>query len=105
MLKIYEVILALLAQLKPHLKLIERNDSDLAKQMRRACSSIALNCAEGAGAQGRNKRARYFTALGSAREVKACVDVAQVLGYIEPLDEAVLDRFDHIIGTLVRLTK
>jgi four helix bundle protein len=88
MLKIYAVILDLIAQLKPYMQHIERNDSNLASQMRRACSSIALNCGEGAGAQGRNKRARYFTALGSAREVKACLDVAHVLGYIDSVDPA-----------------
>jgi len=105
MLKIFDVILELLRSLKPLMQQIERNDSDLARQMRRASSSVALNVAEGAGSLGRNKRARYFTALGSARETKACIDVAAALGYIEPLDDAIVDRLNHVIGTLVNLTK
>jgi len=105
MLKIYAVILELVRELKPVMLAIERNDSDLARQMRKASSSVVLNVAEGSRSLGGNKRVRYYSALGSAQETKACVDVAEVLGYVEPLDAAMLDRFDHVIGTLVRLAK
>lgn len=75
-------------------------------EMRRAGSSMALNTSEGAYSQGRNKRSRYFTALGSARETLSCVEVAAALGYLEPIDAATLDRVQQVIGTpLVRLVK
>ena len=51
---------------------IERRDGDLARQLRRAAASVALNVAEGMGNTSGHKRQRYQTALGSAREVIAC---------------------------------
>ena len=105
MLKIYAVILQLLSELRPVLARVQRLDPDLARQMRRACQSMVLNCAEGAYSQGGNKRVRYYNALGSARETLACVEAGMALGYVEPLDAVTLDRFQHVIGTLVRLVK
>jgi four helix bundle protein len=82
---------------------IERSDADLARQLRRAASSVALNTAEGAGNSGGHKRQRYQTALGSAREVMACVDVAKALRYIGEVDSTTLDQLDHVTATLVKL--
>jgi hypothetical protein len=59
--------------------------------------------AEGAGNVAGHKRQRYQTALGSAREVLACVQVAQAMRYIGAVDERTLDRMDHVIATLTRL--
>jgi four helix bundle protein len=73
--------------------------------MLRASESMVLNMAEGSRSQGGNKRVRYYNSLGSTREVLACIEVAMALGYIEPIGPAILDRFDHVIGTLVRLVK
>jgi hypothetical protein len=44
-----------------------------------------------------------MTALGSAREVMACVQVAQANRIIGKLDEAKMDRMDHVIATIARL--
>jgi four helix bundle protein len=49
MLRIYDVILDVVKALRPVIGRIERKDADLARQMRRAVSSVALNCAEGIG--------------------------------------------------------
>ncbi|MDI1451229.1 four helix bundle protein [Polyangium sp. 6x1] len=62
-----------------------------------------LNVAEGMGNHAGNKRQRYSSALGSAREVLACVQVAQAMRYIGTVDARVLDRMDHVIATLTRL--
>lgn len=105
MLKIYAVILQLVQELRPILARLQRCDPDLARQMRRASSSMILNTAEGSYSQGRNKRARYYTALGSTREALACVEAGIALGYVESLDARTADRFQHVIGTLVRLVK
>jgi four helix bundle protein len=86
-------------------EVIERRDGDLARQMRRAVVSVALNTAEGMGNTAGHKRQRYQTALGSAREVLACIHVAQALRYIEQVEAALLDRLDHVIATLVRLAQ
>ena len=71
--------------------------------MRRAMASVALNIAEGAGSQGKNKNARYFNALGSAREVGSALEVAQAFGYVDDVDAGLVDGLDQIRATLYRL--
>ena len=103
MLRIYSVMLETVSRIRPSLGLIERKDPDLARQLRRASSSFVLNTAEGMYSRGRNRGARYSTALGSARETLSCLEVARA-SFGVPLDEAVRCDLDRIIGTLVKLT-
>jgi hypothetical protein len=37
------------------------------------------------------------------REVLACFEVAAALGYVPEIEPALRGRFDHVLGTLVRL--
>jgi len=53
--------------------------------------------------RGKNRAARYHTALGSLREALACFEVAAALGYLPDVDAELRGRFDHVLGTLVRL--
>ena len=46
MLRIYTTIIDVLRMLRPVIARIETHDRDLARQLRRASSSIALNCSE-----------------------------------------------------------
>src|ERR671939_1763935 len=103
MLRIYSVLLDLVRSVRPLIKELERRDADLARQCKRALSSAPLNVAEGSYSRGRNRVARYHTALGSLREVLACFEVAAALGYVPHLDPELRNRFDHVLGTLVRL--
>ena len=91
MLRIYPVILETIGSLRGTLLQIERRDADLGRQLRRAAASIALNLAEGSYSRGRNRTARYHTALGSARETLACLEVAQALGYVAALEIHIFD--------------
>jgi four helix bundle protein len=102
MLRIYPVMLETLAQLRPVLAAVERRDADLARQLRRAAASVALNTAEGMYSRGKLRAARYHTALGSARETLACLEVGMALHGVA-IDAAVAARLNEIIGTLVRL--
>ena len=102
MLRIYHVVLEALKQLQPALRRIEVRDRDLARQLRRCSSSVALNLAEGMYSRGRNRAARYHSALGSARETLACLEVAVVCCYVQQ-DNALHDQLDRIVATLVRL--
>jgi four helix bundle protein len=104
MLRIYFVLLDLVRELRPVLGELERRDADLARQCRRALCSAPLNVAEGSYSRGRNRGARYHTALGSLREVLACLEVGAALGYLPEVEAARRARFDHVLGTLVRLT-
>ncbi len=103
MLKIYAVVLELLAELKPVLAQVARADTDLARQLRRASASVALNLAEGMYSRGKLRAARYHTALGSARETLACVEVAAALGYVRAVPPGVGAKLNRVVGTLVKL--
>jgi four helix bundle protein len=83
MLRIYDDMLPALRTMRKLVTAIERRDSDLAWQLRRAASSVALNIAEGSGSSGGNRTARYRTAPGSARETLACLRVAEACGYVD----------------------
>ena len=99
---VYAFVIETLRLLAPAMREIALGDADLARQMRRAASSIALNTAEGAGNDGGHRRERFRTALGSAKETRSCLEVAAALDYV-PLDSALIDRLDRIAGTLYRL--
>ena len=104
MLRIYEVILDVLKELRPVVAVIELHDRDLARQLRRAATSVALNVSEGSRSAGGTRRERYRNALGSARETGACIDVAVALEYVERVDPVLLDELDNVRATLVKLT-
>jgi four helix bundle protein len=72
--------------------------------MERAVISIPLNLAEGAYSRGKNRQARYQSAAASAREVLACLETAQALGFTGALDPELGALFNQVIGTLVRLS-
>ena len=103
MLRIYPVILETISKLRTVVAQIERRDRDLARQLRRAGSSISLNVAEGMYSRGALRQARYHTALGSAREVLACLETARAWGYVARVEPELAAALDAIIGTLVRL--
>ena len=103
MLRIYPITVETLRELRPVMERIEKKDGDLGRQLRRAAASVALNLSEGMGSRGKLRQVRYHTALGSARETLACLEVAQAFGYIAQVDAAIRARMDRIIGTLVRL--
>jgi four helix bundle protein len=104
-LHIYAIIIELIRRLHPIVQQIARHDPNLADQLRRALTSIALNTKEGSYSQGRNIRARFHDALGSAGEVKAGLDVAEAFTYIETLEPEVRDMLDHVVATLYRLAR
>jgi len=104
MLRIYPVILAFVEEVAPLIGRIARHDPDLARQLRRASASVALNTAEGMYARGRQRAACYNVALREMSESHAALEVAVRLRYVAPLPEALERRVAHIIGTLVRLS-
>ena len=103
MLRIYPVCLQMVREVRPLAELIAQVDRDHARQLRRSSMSVVLNTAEGMGFRGGTRRARYDNALGSARETLANLEAAEAAGYITEVPEPLGERFDHIIGTLVRL--
>ena len=82
------------------------NDSDLARQIRRAATSIALNLSEGRERAGRDRLHLYRIALGSAAEVVTALELASGWGYLEPDALApALAALDRVRAMLWRLTR
>ena len=102
-LKIYSVVLELVRRLAPVVRALRGRSSALADQMERALMSIPLNVAEGAYSRGKNRQARFQSAVASARETLACLETAEAMTFIGPIDAEVVALFRQVIGTLVRL--
>jgi four helix bundle protein len=102
-LKIYAVVLDLIRRLSPYLPVLRARSATLGDQLERALLSTSLNLAEGAYSRGKNRFAHYQSAAASAREVLACFEAAEALGWIQPLEPELQALFQRVIGTLVRL--
>ena len=104
--KIYAIAIAMVKSVCALSRKVQRHDPDLARQMRRACTSVPLNMAEGWHAVAGNRRARLDTAITEARETTSCLDVSVAVGYLTQSEVAVdLDRLDHIVATLWKLCR
>ena len=103
-LRIYDDVLQLTREMRGGLGSIGKHDADLARQARRALTSIALNVAEGDYQRAGNQRLGFQTAMGSADEVRACLEISAALDYIED-QPALIDAFDRVARTLFKLMR
>jgi four helix bundle protein len=103
-LRIYSDAIEMVTQAYEAAEVIERRDADLARQLRRSSSSVPLNLGEGSYSHKGNRKARYFTALGSANEVRSTLQVASAVGLV-PANQALDDQLDKIVATLWKLTR
>jgi len=71
---------------RPLVARVRRHDRSLADQLVRAASSVALNIAEGDMSDPGNQKSRFFTAAGSANEVRAALRLAVAWGYVAPTE-------------------
>ena len=101
-LKILNTAIEVVRSMRTTVNVIAQHDADLARQMRRALTSIPLSIAEGERRWNGNGRQRFETAMGSANEVVACLRVADAMGYVV-VDAKLLDALDKIARTLRRL--
>jgi len=75
-LQVHELALTIIEALAPIMPLIQRHDRALSVQLRTAASSMMLNIAASEYSDPGNKRARLFTAAGSANESRSAVRLA-----------------------------
>jgi len=94
---VYDRARKVVRELVPLLHAIREHDKSLADQLKRAAQSVVLNIAEARGSDAGNARARFSTACGSAKEVRAALNVASDWGYIETGTATHLDeRLDEV---------
>jgi four helix bundle protein len=75
-LKVAEVSVELIETLRPLTGRIKARDRSLADQLTRAASSVCLNIAESQHSDPGNRRARLFSAAGSANESLMAIRIA-----------------------------
>ncbi len=91
--------------LHPLLPIIKKRDKDLFDQVRRAMNSVVLNIAEADGNDSGTARARFATACGSAKEVRAGLQLASAYGYIGQTRLAEVDiALDEVCAMSWRLS-
>ena len=94
---VYDRARGVVRELQPLLHAIREEDKSLADQLKRAAQSVVLNIAEARGNDAGNARARFSTACGSAKEVRAALNLATDWGYIETRMATRLDeRLDEV---------
>ena len=104
-LQAFDVALELIRSLEPALVILGRRDPDLAKQVRRAAASVALNLSEGTRRIGKDRIHLWRIAAGSADEVAASLRVAEAFGYlVVAATERPLAVCDRILAMLWRMT-
>ena len=95
---ILEHALSVVELARPLVEAVQRRDRDLASQLRRAISSVALNLAEGLGCTGGTARTRFETARGSLNEAKTGIQVAVAWGYVSRADAVAVLEALHALG-------
>jgi four helix bundle protein len=103
--EVEEVAIQLIEVLRPIVPRIKARDRALADQLARAASSVALNVGEGNYSDPGNRRARFFTAAGSANETRLALGVAVSWGLCSTADaDPALVLIKRILSMLWKLT-
>ena len=100
-----DVALEMIRSIAEPVAAIGRSDPDLARQIRRAGSSVPLNLAEARKRVGRDRLHLFRVAAGSAAEVRAGLELAAAWRYVG--DDAIaagLALCDRELAMLWRLT-
>jgi four helix bundle protein len=85
--------------------LVRKRDKALFDQMHRAMTSVVLNIAEADGNDAGTAKARFASACGSAKEVRAGLRLAVAYGYVpEPGVEAIDAALDEVCAMSWRLS-
>jgi four helix bundle protein len=106
MFQVEAVSIELIQALRPLVQRVRRSDRSLADQLRRAASSVALNIAESNFSDPGNRKARLFTAAGSAGETRAALRVAVAWGYCSAEQSAsAFELVERVLAMLWKLTR
>jgi four helix bundle protein len=104
--EVLERVLSVVSLSRPLVAAIQRKDRDLASQVRRALSSVGLNCAEAFGSESGNSRLRFESARGSLYEAQAGLRIAIAWGYFtEEQATPALCAIDELGGRVYGLSR
>jgi len=102
--QVEQLAVDLIEALRPVVARVRARDRALADQITRAASSVALNIGEANYSDPGNRRARLFTAAGSAGETRLALRVAVSWGYSSATElaaaRALLERIVPILWKL-----
>ncbi len=102
---LYDVVLSLIATLRPLVERLRQRDRDQALQLKKAANSILANVGEGSRRQGRDRLHHWTIAAGSAGEVRVQIEASIAWGDLEPeLTRPALDLLDRALAMLWRMT-
>ena len=97
MLDAQRLVLDLIRVLRPLCVQLALQSPDLADQLRRSVSAIALNLGEGVRRTGRDKKRAYRLAAAEAQETTTALEVALAWGWLdEPAVAAVRTLADRV---------
>ena len=93
------------AGLRPVMAGLRKRDRSLFDQVHRAMNSVVLNIAEADGNDAGTAKARFATACGSAKEVRAGLQLAVAYGYVASSKAAKVDTaLDEVCAMSWRLS-
>ncbi len=102
---VLDLSLETVRRLRPLLERLRQRDRDLADQIRRAASSVALNIGEGNERVGRDRIDHFRVAAASASEVRAALWVAMGWGDLSASEaQPIVDIVSRVIRMLWKLT-
>ena len=89
------------SELRAVLPTVKKRDRELFLQVQRAMNSVVLNLAEAEGNDPGTAKARFASACGSAKEVRAGLQLAVAYGYVE---SAVASKVDLAIDEVCAMS-
>jgi len=93
------------SELQQVLPVVRKRDRSLFDQIHRAMNSVVLNIAEADGNDPGTAKARFASACGSAKEVRAGLQLAVMYGYVpDPEVRAVDVALDEVCAMSWRLS-
>ena len=102
---VQEKALRVAGGLRELIPMLKKRDADLCRQLQRAMNSVVLNLAEGAGNDPGTARARFASACGSVKEVRAGLKLAAAYGFLPEAEAAELDaELDSVCAMSWRLS-
>ena len=92
-------------ELRPLMPVVRKRDKALFDQIHRAMNSVVLNIAEAGGNDPGTAKARFASACGSAKEVRAGLRLAVAYGYMTAASiQAVDTALDEVCAMSWRLS-